>query len=202
MRKFKIIGLTGPTGSGKTLIAEYFAKKGYTIINADKIARQVTSPHSVCLKTLAGAFGNEIINPDGSLDRKKLASLAFANKEQTQLLNDITHPFVYLEVFKKLRELSQIGVSRFIYDAPQLLESNGDMMCDFVISVICSKQIRIDRIKARDNINSKQALERINVQMPDEYYKKRSDFCIYNDSDLQSLYAKADEVLNIIEKQE
>ena len=76
------------------------------------------------------------------------------------------------------------------------------MMCDFVISVICPKQIRIDRIKARDNINSKQALERINVQMPDEYYKKRSDFCIYNDSDLQSLYAKADEVLNIIEKQE
>lgn len=195
MRNYKIIGLTGPTGSGKSAFAEYFEKKGFKIINADKIARQVTSPNSICLKTLASVFGDDILNPDNSLNRKALASKAFLTKEKTRLLNDITHPFIYLNVLRLAREYINSGNTKIIYDAPLLFESNGDLMCDYVISVLCPMEKRIERIIKRDGITREQALLRINAQKSDDFYRESSDFCVYNDSDLDNLYFQADEIL-------
>lgn len=198
MRNYKIIGLTGTTGSGKSALASYFAKKGFKIIDADKIAKAVTAPGSVCLKTLCSAFGGEILKPDGSLNRKALACAAFSSKENTQALNDITHPFVYLGALKTAREYIDGGCTKIIYDAPQLFESNGDLMCDYVISVLCPRDIRLERIIRRDGLTPEQAKQRINAQYSNEFFIKNSDFCVYNNSDLENLYFQADEILKKI----
>lgn len=198
MRNYKIIGLTGPTGSGKSAFAEYLEKKGFIIISADKIAREVTAPHSVCLKTLASAFGNRILNDDASLNRKALAKIAFSSKESTFLLNDITHPFIYLKVLKNAKEYIEKGNTNIIYDAPLLFESNGDLMCDYVISVLCSKEKRIKRIMLRDSITEEQAAQRISAQHSDEFYTKSSDYCVCNNSDLENLYLQADKILKAL----
>ncbi len=195
MRNFKIIGLTGPTGSGKSAFADYLQTKGFKIINADKIVREITSPNTVCLKTLCSAFGNEILNADHSLNRKALAKIAFSTKENTQLLNDITHPFVYLQVLKLIREYIENGHTNIVYDAPLLFESNGDIMCDYTLSVLCPVEKRIKRIINRDNLTLEQAQSRINAQHNDDFYIERSDFIIYNNSDLENLCKQADEFL-------
>lgn len=202
MRNFKIIGLTGPTGSGKSAFADYLKQKGFKITDADKIARQVTSPDTVCLKTLCSAFGNEILNSDNSLNRKALAKIAFSTKENTQLLNNITHPFVYLEVLKQIDEYIKSGHTNILYDAPLLFESNGHIMCDYTLSVLCPVEKRIERIIKRDNLTLEQAKSRINAQHKDEFYAKRSDFIVNNNSDLQNLYKQADEFLLKIDYKE
>lgn len=198
MRNFKIIGLTGPTGSGKGTVAKYLQKKGYKVIDADSIVRQVTSPNTVCLKTLCSAFGNEILNSDNSLNRKALAKIAFSTKENTQLLNDITHPFVYLQVLKLIGEYIESGHTNIVYDAPLLFESNGHIMCDYTLSVLCPVEKRMERIINRDNLTAEQAQSRINAQHNDEYYINRSDYTLNNDNDLQSLYNQIDKVLQKI----
>lgn len=198
MRNFKIIGLTGPTGSGKGTVAKYLQTKGYKVIDADSIVRQVTSPNTVCLKTLCSAFGNEILNSDNSLNRKALAKIAFSTKENTQLLNDITHPFVYLQVLKLIGEYIESGHTNIVYDAPLLFESNGHIMCDYTLSVLCPVEKRMERIINRDNLTAEQAQSRINAQHNDEYYIKRSDYTLNNDKDLQSLYNQIDKVLQKI----
>lgn len=198
MRNFKIIGLTGPTGSGKGTVAKYLQTKGYKVIDADSIVRQVTSPNTVCLKTLCSAFGNEILNSDNSLNRKALAKIAFSTKENTQLLNDITHPFVYLQVLKLIGEYIESGHTNIVYDAPLLFESNGHIMCDYTLSVLCPVEKRMERIINRDNLTAEQAQSRINAQHNDEYYINRSDYTLNNDNDLQSLYNQIDKVLQKI----
>ena len=198
MRNFKIIGLTGPTGSGKGVVAEYLASKGFKVIDADKIVRKVTSPNTVCLKTLSSAFGSEILNSDNSLNRKALAKIAFATKENTQLLNDITHPFVYLEVLKLVDEYIKNGCTNIVYDAPLLFESNGHIMCDYTISVLCPQNVRMERIIKRDNISKQQAQSRINAQHNDDYYIKRCDFTINNNSSLENLYKQTEDILKKI----
>ncbi len=198
MRNYKIIGLTGPTGSGKSEAANFFEQNGYKIIDADKIAREVTLKGSPCLKTLTAVFGKEILNKDNTLNRKALASIAFSNKKNTSLLNDITHPFVYLKVMKIANEYISKGNTKIIYDAPLLFESNGELLCDYVISILCSKEKRVERIINRDNISLEQAYLRINTQHSDDFYKNKSDFCIYNNSDLENLYNNARKILNEI----
>lgn len=198
MRNYKIVGLTGPTGSGKSAVAQFFEENGYKIIDADKIAREVTSKGTPCLKTLAAVFGKEILNEDESLNRKSLADIAFSSKKNTQLLNDITHPFVYLKVLKIANEYIAQGNTNIIYDAPLLFESNGELLCDYVISVLCPKELRVKRIMERDNISSEQANLRINAQHSDDFYKNKSDFCIDNNSNLENLYIKSHKILNQI----
>ena len=93
MGKALVIGLTGPIGSGKSAVAKLFCENGYVSVDADKLAKKVVEKGSLTLQKLAKNFGDEIINPDGTLNRKMLAKKAFSSKESTALLNSITHLF-------------------------------------------------------------------------------------------------------------
>lgn len=182
----KIFGLTGKTGAGKSTIAEKLSKLGFCVIDGDKIARSITEKGKPALKELANEFGCDIIESDGSLNRKLLASRAFNDKESTAKLNAITHPIIKAEFEKEIRKAETEGFSYAAIDAAALLESSCKDLCEKIIVVTAPEEIRLRRILERDGITTEQALVRMNAQFPDEYYNEKADILIRNYSPFES----------------
>lgn len=187
-----VIGLTGQTGAGKSTASNAMKKCGCGIIDADKIAREAVEPKTACLKMLTNAFGCDIINKDGSLNRKKLAEKAFSSKENTQLLNEITHPYIVELTKQRIAEYFASGCNIVVFDAPQLFESGSDKLCDIIVSVIASQECRLARIISRDGISREQALSRMKVQLSEEYFKRHSDYIINGEQDINTVIGEAE----------
>lgn len=187
MKKCRIIGLTGQSGAGKSTVAKFLEQNGFFVINADLLVRRIYNSGSPCLKTIASVFGEDIITNNGTPDRKLLAQRAFSSKENTELLSSIVHPFVTSELFSEIKKAAESGAKTVVYDAPQLFESNADVICDEIISVTAEKSVRLERICKRDNISEENALMRMNAQLDEEFFRENSDYIIENNSDLYSL---------------
>lgn len=198
MSKTVVVGLTGPMGSGKSTVAKLFCDNGYMLIDADKIAREVCEQGSKTLSLLADEFGNDIINADGSLNRALLSQKAFASKDKTALLNSITHPAIIELVKLKIADYSALGHNKIIYDAPLLFESKSDSLCDVVVSVVASKELRFDRIVRRDNLSESEIIDRFNAQHDESYYVDKSDYVIHNDSTNDELVSNTHAVISAI----
>lgn len=201
MRKIFILGLTGPSGSGKSLAAQHLKSRGFSHIDADKSARIAVEPGTPCLKALEKAFGSEIIKSDGSLDRKKLAKLAFAGGRVAEL-NAVTHPFIKKEIEREIDELEKAGVRFAILDAPTLIESKAAELCDSILVITASRSVRINRIIERDNISCAQAQERIDAQPDNSFYERNADYVIINDGSQSELFASVDKIADRIIKNE
>ena len=182
-----VIGLTGPTGAGKSTVARVFEKNGYHIVDADKIARKAVEKGSPLLKRIAKAFGEDVINSDGCLNRKLLAKRAFETREKTEILNSITHPYIYEKALLEIEEYSNKGCDKFILDAPVLFESGGEKYCKKTVAVISSLEKRIERIIKRDNLTHNEAMRRINAQHSGDYYTDRADLVLYNNGEQREL---------------
>ncbi len=193
----KIIGLTGPSGTGKTSISDIAALLGYAVIDCDKVAREVSDDPEL-LATLEKEFGNVVI--DGKLDRKALAEKAFATKESTEKLNSIMLPVIVDTIDKKIENLKKSGVEYCLLDAPTLYESGEDKRCDAVITVLADINLRAERIKKRDNLTKEQLESRLNAAQPDDFYKKRAKYILYNNGILTELKEKALEILKEIKE--
>ncbi len=178
MRDYKIIGLTGPTGAGKSTVSRVFEENGFAVINADRVAREIMEPGGVCILQLSLVFGSDIVKEDGTLDRRLLAKRAFADKSSAKLLNDITHPRIFLRTLEKCRELIDGGQRLILFDAPVLFESNSDLMCDSTVCVTAPESVRTERLMKRDNISRQAVKQRISVQHGDEFYISRCDYHI------------------------
>ena len=176
----KVYGLTGKTGAGKSTVAEKLEKMGFCVIDGDKIARSITEKGKPAISILANEFGCDIIEDDGSLNRKLLASRAFKDRESTAKLNAITHPIIKTEFEKELRKAEEEGFSFAVIDAAALLESSCKDLCEKIIVVTAPEEIRLSRILLRDGITKEQALIRIKAQFPDEYYNEKADILIRN----------------------
>ena len=180
----KIIGLTGPSGSGKSTLCKKFEELGIPCINTDDIYHQITSVPSPCLDEIKTKFGNEVIAKDGSLDRAALAKLVFEGENsdaKLASLNSTTHKYVWEETNKILCKYINKGKKAAVIDAPALFSSKIFIgACDFIISVLCDKEVRIERILARDNISREKALARVNAQPSHEFFIKNSDYYINN----------------------
>ena len=176
----KVYGLTGKTGAGKSTVAEKLEKMGFCVIDGDKIARSITEKGKPAISILANEFGCDIIEDDGSLNRKLLASRAFKDRESTAKLNAITHPIIKAEFEKELRKAEAEGFSFAVIDAAALLESSCKDLCEKIIVVTAPEEIRLSRILLRDGITKEQALIRIKAQFPDEYYNEKADILIRN----------------------
>ena len=176
----KVYGLTGKTGAGKSTVAEKLEKMGFCVIDGDKIARSITEKGKPAISMLANEFGCDIIEDDGSLNRKLLASRAFKDRESTAKLNAITHPIIKAEFEKELRKAESEGFSFAVIDAAALLESSCKDLCEKIIVVTAPEEIRLSRVLLRDGITKEQALIRINAQFPDEYYNEKADILIRN----------------------
>ena len=186
----RIIGLTGPTGSGKSLVSDVAKTVGYQVINCDIIARKATEKGSYGLLRLASVFGEEILNGDDTLNRKELAKRAFSSAENTELLNKTLLPYI-VKLVK-----AEIKSDKVLLDAPTLFESGIDSECQLTVAVLADREIRKGRIMARDNITEKEAELRINAGKSDEFYKLRADYIIYNNGELEEFKTKFLEILD------
>ena len=191
-----IIGLTGGIGSGKSTVSEYLSKNmGLTIIDADQIARDVTRPGQETLLMLREAFGSEIINDDGTLDRRKLAGIAFQSDEKKKLLEKITHSAIREEINCRLRTSAAKHENAVVLDVPLLMESGIDGLCDTVWVVTTAKDVRIERISARDGITKEEINARINAQISDRERFARADEIIDNSGDKEALYREIERLI-------
>lgn len=176
----KIIGLTGPTGAGKSSAAAVCKKLSIKHIDCDILARKAVEKGTNGLNAVVNAFGRDILNPDGSLNRKALAQKAFCDEKSTNLLNETLLPFI------KELVLKEIEGDVVLLDAPTLFESGINEICFKTVAVLSDKEIRLNRIMKRDNITRDAALLRINAGKTDDFYIKNCDFVIYNDADEQT----------------
>lgn len=178
-----ILGLTGKTGAGKSTVAAILKEKGCAVIDGDAVAREIVKPGMPCLEKLCAAFGNDILLPDGSLDRKGLAKKAFSSKENTALLNSVTHPFIKSRFEDFISAAEKSGFRTAVIDAAALLESDCKDLCGKIAVVHAPEEIRLQRILERDGITREQALIRMNGQREDEYYISQADYVIRNYGD-------------------
>jgi dephospho-CoA kinase len=192
-----ILGLTGKTGSGKSTVAAYLKEKGCYIIDGDVIAREITEKGSEVLPILQQAFGEDILDENGELIRATLAKRAFSSKENTALLNSITHPVIKERSKDEIIKAESLGYKTALIDAAALLDSDCKDLCDKMIVVCAPEELRLDRILERDCITKSQAITRIKAQKSDEYYFSHADIIIrnYPPYDLQDELLKLEELI-------
>lgn len=179
-----VIGLTGPTGAGKSSAADIARQLKIKVIDCDKIARKAVEKGSKGLSALVAAFGEDILSCDGTLNREALAERAFSSKEKTQLLNDTIFPFI-TELVK-----GEIDSPVVILDAPTLFESGIDGICNTTIAVLADLPSRKTRIMERDGIDEAHATLRINAGNQDEFYIQNAKHIIYNNSGISDFQPK------------
>ena len=185
-----VVGLTGQSGSGKSTLAKRLEEFGYIHIDCDRLAREAVSRGTECLKELTEAVGDGILMPDGELNRRKLAKIAFADKSKLETLNKITHKHIKLILENRLCELKNSGYIGCIVDAPTLFEAGVDSLCDVKVAVLAKLEARVERIMKRDGISHDEAITRCNAQHDDGFYAERCDYVIRNDGD-DKTYNKA-----------
>ena len=194
----KIIGITGPSGAGKSILCAYLSKRNIPVIDADKVYHSLLVKDSPCTLALCEAFGDGILSPDGTPNRKKLGAIVFSSSEKLERLNSIVLKFVIEKINILISELEAEGATAVGLDAPTLIESGFSKNCDTVISVIAKKDARVERICTRDNISKEAALLRVNAQKPDGFYIENSDFVITNDFDEERFFMSVNEIFDTI----
>ncbi len=189
------IGLTGSIGVGKSFVAGVLAELGCHVLDADQAAREVVAPGSAGLSAVVGAFGNGVLQKDGTLDRQQLGSLIFDDQNKRQLLNSILHPYILALQDEQLREweaLDPEGIG--VVDAALMIESGGFKRFDKLIVVHCRPEVQIKRLMARDNLTREEAQKRIDAQMPQEVKRKFADYLIDTSEGFESVRKRTDEV--------
>jgi dephospho-CoA kinase len=172
-------GLTGSIAVGKSFVSSVFAELGCHVLDADRTAREVVAPGSVGLRAIASAFGSEVLQPDGALDRAKLGAIVFGDETKRARLNEILHPLIIAAQDEWLRERERedprgIGV----IDAALMIETGSYKRFDKLIVVHCRSELQLERLVKRDGLTVGEAGRRIAAQMPQEEKKKFADYLI------------------------
>lgn len=188
----RIIGLTGPSGVGKSTMADSAKQMGYFVIDCDRTAARVTE-NPALLGRLEEAFGGVIKN--GALDRAALAAKAFASREATERLNGIMLPVIKEEIFREIKAARGKGHALFLLDAPTLFESGLDQACDAVIAVLADRAVRSKRIQNRDGLSGDALEKRLKAAQEDSFYLTRTGHIIYNNGDREEFRTAAEAML-------
>ena len=184
-----VVGLTGPTGAGKSSATAVAEELGFKVIDCDQFARIAVEKGSEGLAAVVSVFGDDVLNQDGSLNRAALASKAFATIESTELLNQTLLPYIV-----KLIN-NEINTERVLLDAPTLFESGADSLCNEVIAVISDEKTRKARIMERDGIDEAAAELRMSAGKNDQFYIEKTDNIVYNDCELSVFNLKIQKLL-------
>ena len=192
----KIIGLTGGIASGKSTVSNWLISQGYPVVDADIAARKVVEPGMPALREITEAFGNDMLLEDGTLDRKKLGSVIFADEEKRHTLNAIVHPAVREWMGQETDRAVENGASIVIMDIPLLFESKLTHMVEEIILVYVSKETQLKRLMERDGYSESDALARIQAQMPIDDKRKLADYVVDNNGTISETVEQVKEIMN------
>jgi dephospho-CoA kinase len=184
-----IIGLTGGIGSGKTAVSDQFQRLGINIIDTDIISRELMDHNQAVLKKVVDIFSDKVLDCKGAVDRKKLAQIVFGNKAQKQQLENILHPAIRNQVNQQIQHFSRHNKppKYLIVVIPLLLETGFTDLIDRILVVIADENIRIERIKQRDNRTLTEIRAIISSQVNDEKRILAADDIIENNNNFSQL---------------
>lgn len=194
----KIYAVTGRSGCGKSSVSAYLRQKGYTVADADMIAREIMLPPSPCPALLAQRFGSDILDEEGNLRRRLLADRAFATPEGTKALTDLTFPEIQRRIFAAADAARSAGEKLFFVDGAVIVGTTLQEKMDGIILVEVPTEVSVRRICARDGIAPEMARRRLDAQTSPEVLEGAADFILRNDCPLESLYSQIDTLLKEI----
>lgn len=188
-----ILGITGPTGSGKTTLSEVVRDRGGFVIDCDRLYHEMLQSNTLLRQDIRDEFG-DVFLPDGKLDRKKLGGIVFSDRFRLAALDRI----VFYHIGTEVRNILQTARKQYkliAIDAVNLLQSNLDDLCNITVGVLASVPVRLARIMSRDNISEEKALARIEAQKSDVYYRDYCSYIIENDELTAEQFREASEEL-------
>jgi len=193
-RAFKLVGLTGNIGSGKSTVGRLFAARGVPVIDADDLLREAQAPGQPAHAEIAAAWP-EVVAPDGGIDRKRLGRIVFADPAARKRLEAITHPRIQELSRARAAALAGAGHELALYEATLLVESGRHKELDGLIVVTASPATRLARVVARDGLNEDEVQARMRAQMPEEEKVRLATQVIDNDGDLAATEAQVDRII-------
>lgn len=176
----KRIGITGPTGAGKTTALNALTSLGAHVIDADKVYHDLLESSVPMRKALTERFGAEILDKNGRIDRKALGNVVFVDADALADLNAITHRFVLEEIERQASQAEAEGRPAVAIDAIALIESGAAETCDAVVGILAPKQVRIRRIMAREGISEEYARKRVEAQQDDTFFRTHCTHILEN----------------------
>jgi len=197
-----IVGLTGSLGTGKSTVTNLFRELGAHIIDWDELARKVTRPHSKAWEAIVEYFGKDVLNEDQTINRQKLAEIAFPDKKKVAKLNQIVHPEVFKEDERITSEIKRLDPDALIIkDIPLLFELTRPIFVDKVVVVFANEETQLRRLEEK-GMSREDARERIRSQLPLEEKIKSADFVINNDGSLEETKRQVKEIYSLLREVE
>jgi len=193
-----IIGLTGGIASGKSTASAYIEDRGYPVLDADKFSRKATAKGGPSYRGIIEAFGEDILAPDGEIDRQKLGSIIFSDPGRRKVLNGLVHPEIRRMMNEERDRL--LKESHVFLDIPLLFENGLDDQCDITLTVYVDESIQKSRLMERNGLSRTEAESRIGSQMPLSEKRDRSDYVLDNSGSREKLYEQIEQFLTKIEK--
>jgi dephospho-CoA kinase len=181
-----VIGLTGGIGTGKSTVAQLLEAQGAPILNADLVGHEVYLPGRPAFHEIVEAFGAEVVAPDGTIDRKKLGPIVFADPKNLAKLNSITHSRMKGMMREKLVDIEKQGHDIAVLEAALLLEAKWDDLADEIWVTITDPEVAAARVAERSGLAREQVMERIRAQMSNEDRVKRANVVIDTSGDMAS----------------
>ena len=191
----KIVGLTGGISSGKSTVSSYLKQLKIPVIDADEVARKVVEPNSQGAREIRKAFGSDVFEEDGSLNRQKLGALIFSNAENRQKLDDLLQPLIKIMILDEIEEYRQKGENTIVLDLPLLFEKHYEKLCEEIIVVYIPKELQLERLMKRNQYTKQEALSRIDSQLSIEEKRKRATVLLDNQGTIQQLYQQVEQWL-------
>ena len=184
----KVIGITGPTGAGKTTALRELEKLGGAIIDGDAVYHQLLESNIALQMDLEDRFG-DLTDGTGKIQRKKLGAIVFSDPEAMADLNNITHGYIHRAVCQRVEEAERMGLPAAAIDAIRLFESGLSELCNETLAILAPAEVRIGRIMAREGISEEYARARVSAQHPDEFFTSRCGHILINDCDTEAEFA-------------
>lgn len=189
-----LVGLTGNIGSGKSTVAQMLSERGATIIDADVLARRAVELGTAAYEKIVARWGNDVLAPDGHLERAALRRIVFGDHEQLEELNEIVHPEVERLRNRLVEQARKRGDRIVVCDIPLLFERHMTDRFDRIILVDAHRAVRLERLVKDRGLRETEAMEMIAAQMPAELKRARADFVVDNDGTLTQLERRVQDV--------
>lgn len=182
-----VIGLTGGIGSGKTTVSQILSDMGAVVLDADKIGHELYSSHTETWHLVVDAFGEDILQPSGEIDRRKLGKVVFSDPRALARLNRIMHPRMYDIVKEKIKDERRKGTKVMVVEAAIFLEAHWTPLVDQIWVVQAPEDVVIQRLRDKNGFSEEQARSRIRSQLSPQERAKQADVIINNDGDLSAV---------------